>query len=391
MSLRVLLVAPTSDSLSSLSSALPSRGEQVQVSAQTGGIADLSASIMRDAIDLAVAGLPSVSESDLSLIEATLASHPRTTLILVTNESSADFLLRAMRAGIREVVVPSSAPDALKTAVERQFQRYAIATAPTRKARTIAFLSAKGGGGATFLATNLGFALAARKQRVALLDLNLQFGDAALFVSEQRSGRSIADVARDIDRVDPAFLEANMLHPEQGYAVLPAPETPERAIDVRPDTLEKIFAVARSQYDFILVDVGRVLDKVTVRALDEADTIYVVIQSTLPYLHNAKRLIGVLSGLGYERDKVRVILNRFVKGDEIGVSEIEKTLGLEVAVQIPNSYAAVAYSINHGLSLLKHAARDPVARSLTEMAASLAPESAQRGASGWLRGVFRGR
>lgn len=390
MTIRVLLLAPSSDRLSDLASALPPRAEAAQVASQIGNAADLSAAILRGEVDLAVAELPAVTDSDLSVLEATLSSHPRTTLILVCNETSSDFLLRAMRAGVREIVLPNSEIGALGKAFDRQIERHAAALGATRRARTIAFLSAKGGGGATFLATNLGFALAARGRRVSLFDLNLQFGDAALFVSEQRATRSIADVAREIDRLDPAFLEANMLHPQPGYCVLPAPDTPERAIDVKPEAIERIFSVARGRYDFVLVDVGRVLDKVTVRALDEADTIYVVIQSTLPYLHNAKRLLGVLAGLGYEREKIKLILNRFVKGDEIGVSEIEKTLGMPVEVQIPNSYAAVAYSINHGLSLLKHAARDPVARTLTEMAASLAPDTAQRGGS-WLRGVFGGR
>ncbi|TXL66059.1 response regulator receiver protein [Zeimonas arvi] len=335
---------------------------------------------------MAVAELPMVGDAELSLIEATLASHPRTTLILVCNDNSSEFLLRAMRAGIREIVLPNSPADSLAKAFERQLDRHATAAGPARKARTIAFLSAKGGGGATFLATNLGFALASRERKVALFDLNLQFGDASLFVSDQRATRSIADVAREIGRLDPAFLEANMMHPQTGYCVLAAPETPERAIDVKPETVERIFGLARTRYDFVLVDVGRVLDKVTVRALDEADTIYVVIQSTLPYLHNAKRLIGVLTGLGYDRDKIKVLLNRYVKSDEIGVTEIEKTLGAKVEIQVPNSYAAVAYSINHGLSLTKHAPRDPVARSLADMASTLAPDTGRRG--GWLRGMF---
>lgn len=389
MTLRVLLIAPTAERLSALSSALPQRG-QMQFASQLGGAAELSAAILRDEIEVAVADLPEVTASDLTLIESTLSSHPRTTLILVCSDSSSDFLLRAMRAGIREVVLPSSAPDALASAFDRQLDRHAAVAGTPRKAQTIAFLSAKGGGGATFLATNLGFALAARERRVALFDLNLQFGDAALFVSDQRPSRSVADVAREIGRLDQSFLEANMMHPRQGYAVLPAPDTPERAIDVRPETIEKMFALARNHYDFILVDLGRVLDKVTVRALDEADTVYVVIQSTLPYLHNAKRLIGVLTGLGYERSKIRLLLNRFVKGDEIGVSEIEKTLGMPIEAQVPNSYASVAYSINHGVSLLQHAPRDPVARSLNDMAAQLAPETARRG-GGWLRNVFGGR
>lgn len=386
MTLRVLLLAPTTEMLSMLSSALPPRGEATQIASQIGGAAELSAAILRDEVDVAVAELPMVGDADLSLIEATLASHPRTTLILVCNDNSSDFLLRAMRAGIREIVLPNSPADSLAKAFERQLDRHATATGPARKARTIAFLSAKGGGGATFLATNLGFALASRDRKVALLDLNLQFGDASLFVSDQRATRSIADVAREIGRLDPSFLEANMMHPQAGYCVLAAPETPERAIDVKPETVERIFGLARTRYDFVLVDVGRVLDKVTVRALDEADTIYVVIQSTLPYLHNAKRLIGVLAGLGYDRDKIKVLLNRYVKSDEIGVTEIEKTLGAKVEIQVPNSYAAVAYSINHGLSLTKHAPRDPVARTLADMASALAPETARRG--GWLRGMF---
>ncbi|MCM5572080.1 AAA family ATPase [Burkholderiaceae bacterium FT117] len=386
MSLRILLLAPSSDRLSALSNALPQRGEATQIASRIGGAAELSAAILRDEVDIAVAELPVVSDTELSLIEATLSSHPRTTLILACGDSSSEFLLRAMRAGIREIVLPNSPPDALAKALERQLDRHAAVSGPARKARTIAFMSAKGGGGATFLATNLGFALAARNRKVALLDLNLQFGDASLFVSDQRASRNIADVAREIDRLDPAFLEANMMHPQAGYCVLAAPEAPERAVDVKAETIERIMAVARARYDFVLLDVGRVLDKVTVRALDEADTIYVVIQSTLPYLHNAKRLIGVLVGLGYDRDKVKVILNRYVKSDEIGVSEIEKTLGAKVEVQIPNSYAAVAYSINHGLSLLKHAPRDPVARSLSEIAMDFAPDAPRR--TGWLRGVF---
>ena len=388
MSLRVLVLASSHEALSRIRDAIPAH-ESVQVSQRQGASANLDDSLRASDVDLAVAELPVISDADLLLIESTLAAHPRTRLVLVCNESSSEFLLRAMRAGVREIVLPDSPPDALVAAVARQLERLAAIQTPSRKTRTIAFLSAKGGGGATFLATNLGFALAARKQRVALFDLNLQFGEAALFVSDQRPTRSISDVARGIDRLDPAFLEANMMQPKPGYFVLPAPDTPEQAVDVRPESIERILGVARGRNDFILLDVGQNFDRVTVKALDEADSIYVVIQSTLPYLHNAKRLIGVLAGLGYERDKVKVLLNRFVKNDEIGTDEIEKTLGVKVSAQVPNSYASVAYSINHGLPLIEHAPRDPVARSLVELAESLAPAPQQR--RGLLRGLLGSR
>ncbi len=389
MTLRVLLVAPHQEALARLSAALPATREAMQIAQQVGGASELAASILRGEVDLAVAEVAAPGENDLAAIEQALRAQPRATLVLVCDDQSSEFLLRAMRAGVRELVLPNSPDGALGAAIERQLERHAAALAPARKARTIAFLSAKGGGGATFLATNLGFALAGRERRVALFDLNLQFGDAALFVSEQRTERSIADVAREVGRLDPALLEANMIQPAPEYHLLPAPDTPDRAVDVTPEAVERMFALARGRYDFVLIDVGRVLDRVTVRALDEADTIFVVVQSTLPYLHNAKRLIGVLSGLGYGHDKLRVLLNRFVKNDEIGVAEIEKTLGLQVALQVPNSYEAVAYSINHGLSVLRHAPKDPVSRSLVDLATELAPAPQRRG--GWLRGMFGGR
>jgi len=127
-----------------------------QIASQPGGVPALTAAILRDEVDLAIADLPAIGESDLGLLEAALASRPRVTLILVCSDASTDFLLRAMRAGIREVVVPGSPAGALAEAVTRQLERHAAVSGPARKARTIAFLSAKGGGGATFLATNLG-------------------------------------------------------------------------------------------------------------------------------------------------------------------------------------------------------------------------------------------
>ncbi len=390
MTQRILLLAASADSLSALSGSLPAgAGVPLQISSQIGAVSELCMALGRETYDLAVADIREMGDADLNLIEAVLARNPATTLILVCNESSADFLLRAMRAGIREIVLPTSPADTLRNALARQFERRAASHVASRQAKAVAFVSAKGGGGATFLATNLGFALAGRSRKVALFDLNLQFGDAALFVSDQRPARNVADVAREIQRLDQDFLDANMMSPAPGYQVLAAPDTPERAIDVRPETVERMFAIARSRYDFVLVDVGRVLDKVTVRALDEVDTVYIVIQSTLPYLHNAKRMIGVLSGLGYERQKIRLLINRYSRHDEISLAEIEKTLGMTVEHQVPNSYAAVAHSINHGRSLIEHAPRDPVAKALAEIADSMAPDAVRKSAAtGWLRSVF---
>ncbi len=101
-----------------------------------------------------------------------------------------------------------------------------------RDGKIIAFVSCKGGSGATFLAANLAYALAQENQRVALFDLNLQFGDAALFVSDQKPAATLSHVAQQIHRLDASFLAASMVqgdaefqHPGRARRSRPMPAT----------------------------------------------------------------------------------------------------------------------------------------------------------------------
>src|SRR5690606_5551541 len=101
------------------------------------------------------------------------------------------------------------------------------------------------------------YALAERGKRVAVVDLNLHFGDAAMFLTEQRPMATLADVCRQIDRADGEFLRASMTQVADRLWILPAPDSPEKALEVRPEAVERILALARTQFDFIILDLGR--------------------------------------------------------------------------------------------------------------------------------------
>ena len=118
--------------------------------------------------------------SDLVALERISQKYPNLAFILVCEHQSPEFLLHAMRAGVREVLRAPVDPVLLEASLERI--RHSMGLAPTRKGKVCALVSCKGGSGATFLAANLAHALAIDGDRkVALLDLNLQFGDALLF------------------------------------------------------------------------------------------------------------------------------------------------------------------------------------------------------------------
>lgn len=387
MTIRTLILAPSKDDLVHLSRELSTRDASMQVSTQEGGIADLCTAVLRDDFDLVVADVPTVSEASLVSLESALSSRPRLALILVTHETSSDFLLRAMRAGVREIVQPDPTGGGLAAAFKRHAERIGAIRKPSQKAKVVAFMPAKGGSGATFLGTNLAYVLASRGKKVAVLDMNLQFGDVALFVSERRPTANIADVSREAHRLDLALLESSMMHVAENLWVLAAPNSPERSVEVKPDVVEQIIALARNRFDFVFLDVGRILESVSIRALDEAETIFLVLQAALPTLNDARRLVTVLNGLGYGRDKVKLVLNRVDKHGDIGITEVANTLGNDIAVQIPNSYVNVVYSINHGVPIMKHAPKDAVSLALDEWANQFAPRDERAGGS-WLRGLF---
>lgn len=325
----------------------------------------------QDSPDLMVVDGICRDPQELSQVEWVTSHHPETTVILTCASHTPEFLLAAMRAGVREVL-PSPAPeDTLRAAVDR------VAATKKRKSghrgRTLAFMSCKGGSGSTFLATNLGWQLA-QSGEVLLLDLNLQFGDALAFVCDGRSHATISDVARDISRLDAALLAACTVKPAPQYSLLAAPEDLALATEIRPDHVQSIIDTAIANYDFVLLDLPRSLDPMTINALDRAERIFCVLQPSLPDLRNASRLIKAFHALGYTDDKLEIVLNRHEKSAEISADQVRRAVGGVRLHTVPNAWREVSTSINHGDPLSK-SPRGPVSRQLSELARLVAPQS----------------
>jgi pilus assembly protein CpaE len=278
-------------------------------------------------------------------------------------------------------------------AVTRALKKRGVSVPSGAAGKVLTFLPCKGGSGATFLAANIAYVLASEQNlRVALIDLNLQFGDAALYLSEKRAPSDIGELSVNIARLDLSLLESAMLSVDTRLSILAAPEDPARAADVRPEHVEAIIRLAQRHYDVVVVDVGRSLDAVSLRALDLANLILPVLQLTLTSVRDARRMFDVFSSLGYAHGKVRFIVNRFEKGGEISLDTAAKALGDVICDTVPNSYAAVIASINLGNPILKQQRNNPVSRALVELARDLIPSAQQVAAGGgWLTRVFGAR
>ncbi|KAB8042814.1 AAA family ATPase [Janthinobacterium aquaticum] len=323
--------------------------------------------------DILIVDRPDQDRGELAAIEKLANLAPAMAIIVLCHQQSPQFLLQAMRAGVREVLPFPPVSASLLPALERLASKFEQrSSAVSGEGKVLAFISCKGGSGATFIASNLGYALAASgKLRVALIDLNLHFGDASLFVSESKPLATLSDLTRDIHRLDPSFLASSMLNILPNYSVLAAPEDPAHASEVLPEHIDAIIKLARRQYDFIVLDVGRNLDAVSVRTLDHADMIFPILQTTLPYIRDGKRLLGMFRSLEYDKDKVHLIVNRHDKGGEIRLQDLEAAYGTTIYRTVPNHYASAAASVNQGVPILKLDQASPITRSLREFATVL--------------------
>ena len=386
---RALTVAALSrnhETLKNLRDCVAESDASIQLQIWPGDAAHLAAMVEQERPGVLLLEGHGVHEAELEALEDVTRRHPTLAVILLCARPSPEFLLRALRIGVSEVMPLPVTQPALQLAIDRVRERLDAVAAPQRQGKVLAVLPCKGGAGATFLATNLAHAVAAEGKRVCLIDLNLHFGEASLYVSEANPPATLAEVAGQIQRLDGALLESSMLRIAPNFWLLAAPDTPEKAMDIRPESIERLLGVARASYDFVLLDVSRTLDANSIKALDGADDIYLVLQTTLPFIRDAKRLLTLFRSLSYPEAKMHLLVNRYEKGGDIDLKDVERTLGLAVTKTVANSFGNVAISINQGRPIIDLAPRDAVSMALREMARDLAQTKPP--AEGWLRRQF---
>ena len=327
-------------------------------------------------------------QSELGFISKLNLRHPTITLILLSPDQSSDTLLNAMRAGVREVLPSPVSRIALQTSISRIEEKLSHQGTRQLSGKVLSFIPCKGGSGSTFLATNLAYILASQENKnVLMIDLNLHFGDAALFISDQTPAVNLAEVSKQIMRMDASFLAASLIPILPNFGLLAAPEDPVQAMEVKPDHVESLLNLARNQYDYVILDIGRALDPVSIKALDMSDAIFPVMQLTLPFIRDAKRLLEVFRSLEYPHDKIKLLVNRYEKGGEIRLDDVERTLNTKVFKTLPNSFKSVAASVNQGIPISKLAHSNPVTKGLQELAHLLTSEG--EADSGWWTSLLK--
>ena len=331
-----------------------------------GGLRDAVERMLPEAPELVIVDASGIDADEADLLERLARQYPAAVLMLLTRGQQQDVLIRAMRAGMREVLQLPLVHKAFHEAMDRVDIQAGVTQ--MRDGKVLAFISCKGGSGATFLSANFAYALAALAGcKVLLIDLHGQFGDATLYVSDQKPAMTLSDICAQISRMDGAFLASCLVHVTPNFGVLAAADDPGHKVDMQPGHMDRILAVARQHYDYIVLDVGRQIDALSLRALDSADAIYPVLQLALPDIRDGRRLLDIFRSLGYPGERLRLIVNRYEKGGRLRLADLEQALGASVVHTVPNDYLAATDSVNQGIPLLQLSRTSAVARSLADL------------------------
>ncbi len=329
-------------------------------------------------MDINMPGLDGIAAS-----QAISRSVPSAQIIIMSVQSEADYLRRAMLAGARDFLMKPFSGDELVMAVRRVHQmRPALPAAapqtggpaqvdasgqPRRQGQIIAVYSPKGGSGCTTIAINLAVALSTQEQKVVLVDASLQFGDVAVMLN-LRSAASIVDLIDHINDLDRDLVNSVTIPHKSGLQVMMAPPKPEMAELVKDEHMKKVLQQLREAYDFVVVDTSSSLDDVALSVLDTADRILLVTQQNLPTLKNVSRFFDLANSLNYEREKIFLIVNRENKRLGISVNDIANTLKRPVMAMIPIDDDAVSRAADQGLPLVLGSARKrPIAQAMTRL------------------------
>jgi pilus assembly protein CpaE len=382
--MKIAVVSPSARSLEEIGGFLRDDGAGHSIVLVEGGMSRLRGVAEQQRPDVLIVEGMCRDVEELGSMEYVSLHFPQVMLVMLCSNHTPEFLINAMRAGVKEVLPTPVTRDGLRAAIGRMAVKLGAGAAgqPQPAGDVLAFVACKGGSGATFLAANLAHQLAAAGEKVLLIDFNLQFGDAVLFMHDRKPEQNLADVARNVHRLDASLLAASVVHVTPNFGILAAPEDPGQAMEVKPEHVDALLSLAAAEYRFVVVDVGRVLDAVTLRVLDKANRIFPVLQTTLPFMRDANRLLTVFRSLGYPAEKIGLVVNRYEKTGELTLDDVVRTLGIRDVRTMPNSYAAVAASVNRGVPIAQIAKANAVTRAIDEFAQSLLPHASAE--TGWL-------
>jgi pilus assembly protein CpaE len=306
---------------------------------------------------------------------AAIREHTRAPVILVASGGEAASMLeQALEQDVADVLLlPQLTHNVVFAVRKASHARRQLQTAAHR-GRVITVFSPKGGTGKTVVSTNLAAALAKHEgRRTLLLDLDLQFGDAAIMLGIEPT-KTIYDLVVAPGELDPEKLAGYVSKHPCGLDVLAAPLRPEDAELVVESKVTALIEVARASYDAIVVDTSPFFHGPMLATLDRTDQLLILCGLDVPTLKNVRLALQTLELLSFPASRIEYVMNRASANVGLKTREVEDALKVKVGHELPMD-RNVQVCVNRGEPAVLADPRSEFARGVTALAKQVAPKT----------------
>ncbi len=321
------------------------------------------------ACDILVVACSGEIDSAIDVIRDSRHSHPILPILVLSLASPSGFLREAFDVGATDIVTFPLSPEQLTFAMNKAHARRSRRPdgSPSHESSLICVLGPKGGTGKTLTSCNLAVAFAEAGKSVLMVDLDLQFGDVALCLGLSPE-TTIYDLAVSGGSLDVDKLKAYVTRHASGVEALLAPNRPDQASVISTELLRSIYTVARENYDFIVVDTPPGFTGEVIATIDSSTDLIMVGMLDSLSLKNTKLGLETLELMGYDRDKMRLVLNRAQSRVGISQGDVVAILGKTPDVFVPSD-REIPRTVNEGIPIITARPQSEAAAAFRTLAA----------------------
>jgi pilus assembly protein CpaE len=322
-----------------------------------------------DAPQMVVINLDPGGAETLKKVAPFPKAYPNTSFLLMSQTVEAHLLMEAMHLGVKEFIPLPVPEEKFAAAMERIAQLHGM----NKTASVIHVIPTMGGCGSTTISCNVAACLAQVGKSV-LIDMDLMRGGCASYF-DLKPKYTIADVMDSAEKVDRQLLDnALTIHSASKLAVLARPEMPEDTQRINQAGLNRLTAILGRTFEYVVIDSLMSISPIYASLLNAADFNVIVLQLNVPSVRNTERFVMTLRRMGIAPEKIRVVVNRYVKrGWDIEPGEVERALGIKLEWMIPNDFKNAIGAINYGEPVVLRSPKCEMTQTLNALANSFRP------------------
>lgn len=371
MKIKILIISKISKNINALRSMIDDE-ELVVIGDSIGGTFGLD-KIENTSPDIILMTLGAGDTDVLNLAERITLHRPRTYVILVAENLDIKTMQTAVKVGCHNItelpITPKEFSDYIKTVYNNETMRIKSLSeneALLWSSTVITVFGAKGGIGKSTIAANLAVKLAEKRKKVALVDLDLQFGDLHIYLDIEPKD-TIIELVQDFKSPNIDLVRSYMNVHSSGVHLLCAPKSPEYAELVSAEKVQGLLGLLRNYYDYVIVDTAPSFSEVNMTAIESSSIIFFVTGLDISILRNSKISVSILESLK-QTDKIRIVVNRAMDMNSITINDVQRIIGYPIWAKLPSDYKVAVNALNRGIPFITGAPKSKLSESITGLA-----------------------